>query len=440
MTVQRRSKKKASSPRQQNKKLQPLPLPNLETADGGLFAKRQPVKEPPFTLKDLRNAIPAHCFERSFFRSSLYLLMDCVLMAGLVWCSFQIEIVAAAFTDALGVTEVRGVSFLARHLLWTCYWVSAGWVGTGLWVVGHEAGHHAYCSSDLVNDIVGFIVHTALLVPFFAWQITHKRHHSNNANVDRDEVHVPPVWDSSKVTASSRKRADFPDDPHDEYFALFRPSVWKRVKHVYFTLVLGWPVYLLTNAAGNRNVPAGSNHFSPWSKLFRPQQQWKIVLSDAGLLVMLGVLYACAQKYGGWLNVMYWYGMPYLVVNLYLVLYTQLHHTHPALPHYDNASWDWLRGAMATVDRSYGILDVLNHNIGDTHVVHHLFSKMPHYHAKEATKAVIPVMGEYYTRDDTPIASAIWQVATHCRMVTWDSDKEALWFFPTAWYSRKYIE
>lgn len=36
--------------------------------------------------------------------------------------------------------------------------------------------------------------------------------------------------------------------------------------------------------------------------------------------------------------------------------------------------------------RSYGFLDPVLHHIGDTHVAHHLFSYMPHYHAQEATQ------------------------------------------------------
>lgn len=55
------------------------------------------------------------------------------------------------------------------------------------------------------------------------------------------------------------------------------------------------------------------------------------------------------------------YGAPLLVVNSFLVLITFLQHTHPALPHYADKEWDWLRGALATVDRDYGIL-----NIGET--------------------------------------------------------------------------
>jgi omega-6 fatty acid desaturase (delta-12 desaturase) len=76
------------------------------------------------------------------------------------------------------------------------------------------------------------------------------------------------------------------------------------------------------------------------------------------------------------------YIVPYLIVNMWLVMITLLQHTHPSLPHYNDSEWEWLRGALSTVDRSYGPLDVVFHHIADTHVCHHLFSAMPHYHAQ----------------------------------------------------------
>ena len=76
------------------------------------------------------------------------------------------------------------------------------------------------------------------------------------------------------------------------------------------------------------------------------------------------------------------YVVPYLMVNAWLVMITLLQHTHPSLPHYTADGWDWLRGALATCDRSFGFLDTFHHHIADTHVLHHLFSVIPHYHAQ----------------------------------------------------------
>lgn len=67
---------------------------------------------------------------------------------------------------------------------------------------------------------------------------------------------------------------------------------------------------------------------------------------------------------------------PLMVVNFYLVLITLLQHTHPSLPHYDDAEWDWLRGALSTVDRDYGFLNYGKYcNVGSNvctlaHILH----------------------------------------------------------------------
>ena len=57
------------------------------------------------------------------------------------------------------------------------------------------------------------------------------------------------------------------------------------------------------------------------------------------------------------------------------VAITFLHHTHPSVPKYENASWNFLRGATATIDRDFGYVGrFFFHNIIDFHVIHHLFS------------------------------------------------------------------
>jgi hypothetical protein len=68
---------------------------------------RQPTAKPPFTVGDLRRAIPAHCFERSVLRSSAYLVADLVAVAALYF--------ASTFID-------RAPALLAWGLLWPAYW------------------------------------------------------------------------------------------------------------------------------------------------------------------------------------------------------------------------------------------------------------------------------------------------------------------------------
>ena len=59
------------------------------------------------------------------------------------------------------------------------------------------------------------------------------------------------------------------------------------------------------------------------------------------------------------------------------------------------------------------------HHIGDTHVLHHIFSAMPFYHAEEASAAMKPILGDYYRFDSTPIAQALWRETGECRYVSW---------------------
>lgn len=99
------------------------------------------------------------------------------------------------------------------------------------------------------------------------------------------------------------------------------------------------------------------------------------------------MLFRIGQAVGS-MNLAFYYGVPYLIVNHWLVCITFLQHTDLVVPRYRDNAWTWLRGALGTVDRDYGMLNHVHHHIADTHVVHHLFSMIPHYHAVEATRAL----------------------------------------------------
>ena len=80
-----------------------------------------------------------------------------------------------------------------------------------------------------------------------------------------------------------------------------------------------------------------------------------------------------------------------------LVAITYLHHTDPSVPYYTEATWTYTKGAIGTIDRSCGFLGRhLFHDIIDHHVVHHLFPRIPFYHAEEATRAIRPLLGSHY--------------------------------------------
>jgi omega-6 fatty acid desaturase (delta-12 desaturase) len=268
-------------------------------------------KIPDYTIKQIRDAIPAHCYERSAATSLYYVFRDIAILAAVFY----------AFHNY--VTPETIPSLPARVVLWTIYTVVQGMVGTGVWVLAHECGHQAFSPSKVLNDTVGWICHSALLVPYFSWKISHGKHHKATGNLARDMVFVPKTRDeyASRIGKTI----------HD-LNELMEETPIATVTHLLLQQLFGWPMYLLTNVTGHNNHErqpegrgkgkrngyfGGVNHFNPSSPLYEAKDAKLIALSDLGLAITGYVLYQIGSTYG-WLNLLVWYGIPYLWVNHWL--------------------------------------------------------------------------------------------------------------------------
>ncbi|MGC6483987.1 MAG: fatty acid desaturase [Synechococcus sp.] len=129
--------------------------------------------------------------------------------------------------------------------------------------------------------------------------------------------------------------------------------------------------------------------------------------SNLGLLAMIALLIIAAMQTSP-LRVLGVYGLPYLVINLWLTTYILLQHTDQTIPHFSNQTWTWAKGALQTVDRPYGpMLNLLHHGIGSTHVCHHVNSAIPHYNAWRGTALLRQRFPELVRYDSTPIPQAL---------------------------------
>jgi omega-6 fatty acid desaturase (delta-12 desaturase) len=103
------------------------------------------------------------------------------------------------------------------------------------------------------------------------------------------------------------------------------------------------------------------------------------------------------------------------------------------MPHYDNRTWTFARGATATIDRDLGFIDThLFHDIIGTHVCHHLVSTIPFYHAGEASIHIKKVMGQHYKADTTTgFWTAFWKNQRTCKFVeeTEGQEGSGVYFF-----------
>lgn len=59
------------------------------------------------------------------------------------------------------------------------------------------------------------------------------------------------------------------------------------------------------------------------------------------------------------------------------------------------------------------------HEIVDYHVIHHLFPKIPFYHAEEATRAIQPLLGHKYVQaKDENFWGSLWNTYRTCQFLT----------------------
>jgi len=208
----------------------------------------------------------------------------------------------------------------------------------------------------------------------------------------RGQLHLPPL-DPTKENILGSTIAD--DVKKELWDAVGDSPIGATLGSATY-LLGGWPAYLIRNASGQKRYPAGSNHFNPNSVMFAPHQHGAVVLSDAGILLWMAGLAGSIYTFG-FLTVFRLYLVPYLWVNHWLVLITFLQHTDPLLPHYRASEFTFPRGALATLDRNLlGDCGKLmgwigahaTHGISETHVLHHVSSKIPHYNAWEASDAL----------------------------------------------------
>ncbi|KAJ0233774.1 Temperature-sensitive sn-2 acyl-lipid omega-3 desaturase [Hirschfeldia incana] len=324
------------------------PLTTLETPPEEEDARRfDPGAPPPFNLADIRAAIPKHCWVKNPWRSMSYVVRDVAIVLGLA-------AVAAYFNS---------------WLLWPLYWFAQGTMFWALFVLGHDCGHGSFSNDPRLNSVAGHLLHSSILVPYHGWRISHRTHHQNHGHVENDESWHP-------LPESLYKKLE----KTTQIFRFMLPFP-----------MLAYPFYLWGRSPGKNG-----SHFDPQSDLFLPKEKKDVVTSTACWTVMAALL-VCLNFVMGPIQMLKLYVIPYWIFVMWLDFVNYLHHHghEDKLPWYRGKEWSYLRGGLTTLDRDYGWINNIHHDIG-THVIHHLFPQIPHYHLVEATEAAKPVLGKYY--------------------------------------------
>lgn len=310
-------------------------------------SKPQPKQNLP-TIDEIKNAIPAHCFEKNLGKSVFYLVLDYVIIYGLL--------------KAVPYFEAYGWGGL---LLW--YWV-IGMFLASLFVVGHDCGHTTFSNYEWVNDLCGHIAHAPIMAPYWPWQKSHRQHHQYTSHLYKDKGH-PWVTEEEFVE---------------------KPFFFKHFAKLPISGLFRWnPIYI------GLGLPDGS-HFWPWSKLFdTTTDRIKCAVSAIAVLTCMGIAFHLCEY--SIVNFFKYYYIPCLFQGLWLIVITYMQHTHGDIEVFEDGEWNYMRGQVQTIDRTYGFgIDNMLHHITDGHVAHHMFfTRIPHYNLLEATHGIRKVMEKY---------------------------------------------
>lgn len=338
---------------------------------------------------------------------------------GKAWMSLAFSLGTSLAAYAVGCFIPLQWSFA---VVWIVYAVVAGTLATGCWVLAHECGHNAFHPNRAVENCVGFFLHSLLLVPYFSWQRSHAIHHAHCNHLEAGETHVPSLKNSPWAVFTIKLKR------------LLGPSIYAVVS-ILAHFLIGWPLYLLFGVTGGPSHGFPTSHFINMPPFNAGERQlfpgkWKglMSVSSLGVIMVISLIFLWMQNTSV-LRVLCVYGLPYLIVNCWLVCYTWLQHTDREIPHFSFSEWDWAKGALQTVDRPYGsILNFLHHGIGSTHVAHHINPSIPHYNAWKASELIRSEFPGHIRYDSTPIHLAIWRVALHCSFVV-KSNRDGAYYY-----------
>ena len=195
----------------------------LSSGLSGQALRNDPTTFP--TAGTLKSVIPKDCFKVDTLTSLRYL-------------SISVAASAACVAAGFAALPIVGTSPLSIPF-WALYAAVAGTVEMGLWVLAHECGHGAFSKDLRIQDTVGFVIHSILLVPYYSWQRSHAVHHRYTNHMELGETHVPEVWSEDVNEGSSIQRRQKLVDMFGEEAGL---KMWGSLQAV-LHLVFGWPAY-----------------------------------------------------------------------------------------------------------------------------------------------------------------------------------------------------
>lgn len=238
------------------------------------------------TATQIKAAIPNHVFKSSLLTSIYYVIKDFAIISVLYLTMLKFE---------------NQLSWTLLCVIFPLYWILQGTMFMAIFVVGHDCGHGSFSKYGVINDVIGSLLHSFVLTPFYPWKLSHRNHHKNTGNMDKDEVFYP-------VRESENNGKGF-------------------IK--LFGLGFGWFIYLIKGYS-----PRSFSHFNPYSDLFVKH----VSACFMSVLLLIGWMWFLSYYASifGAMNLIKYYVIPELIFATWLLVVTFLHHTDVNVPWYSS--------------------------------------------------------------------------------------------------------
>ena len=207
------------------------------------------------SLSEVKAVINPSDFVRNTPLSLAYAAADVVTVSAALMVSYKYMLPLVTKLYAMNTIG----SSIASLSLWTIYSIVTGTLAIGMWVTAHECGHGAFSDNRKLQDAVGYVFHSLLLVPYYSWQRSHAVHHANTNHIEDGETHVPPVKGGIEHIAYNTLSSSLKRNPFGKKVGELIFGTMQGALH----LVLGWPLYLLFGATGGPSR-GFTNHFVPF--------------------------------------------------------------------------------------------------------------------------------------------------------------------------------
>lgn len=277
------------------------------------------------------------------------------------------------------------------------FWLLTGTGLAGFFNIAHDCGHYSFSKIRWVNDVVGHLMLTPMLYPFYNWRIQHNCHHRQTNKLGRegwrqlyDMVNrtADPYWQPVRV---------------ENYLNLNRRPRWtyERVRGYFWWLatIQNWWSQMVVNTS---KFPD------------RERQQIKFSVSVVIVFALIA-LPALVLTNGIWGLVKFWL-IPWLVYHFWFSTTTMIHHTSPGTIWQSGDEWNAVQANLhGTVHCYYPRwVEFLLYDI-NYHVPHHVAPAIPAYHLRMAHQSLKENWGQYM-RDCNFSWSLIQKIIGQCQL------------------------